>query len=331
MMRIFLVLTSCLLASSEAVADGPKMDPATRKAIANGLAYLAKQQNADGSWSEASYPHHTGISSFALLAFLSDGNLPRQGTYAPEVARGSRFLLASGRPEDGYLVGARGGNMYAHALATMVLGEIWGSTADEKIEPVLKKAVDLIVRTQAPSGGWRYAPEPTDADISATIMQVMALRAAQNSGLHVPKETMKKALSYVLARYSADDGGFSYQKIGKSAFGRTAAGICVLQLTGEYHLNRVPKAVDYLKQNANTDQHWWYAHYYAAHAMHQVGGKDWDDWYAMMRANLLARQAANGSWPDRDPRGGSIGPVYQTAIAVIILAIPSNYLPIFQR
>ena len=35
-------------------------------------------------------------------------------------------------------------------------------------------------------GGWRYEPAPTGADISVTIMQVMALRGAKDSGLHVP-------------------------------------------------------------------------------------------------------------------------------------------------
>ena len=36
-----------------------------------------------------------------------------------------------------------------------------------------------------------------------------------------------------------------------------------------------------------------------------------------------------GSWV-RVQRG-EVGPVYQTSIAVIILSVPSGYLPIFQR
>ena len=64
--------------------------------------------------------------------------------------------------------------------------------------------------------------------------------------------------------------------------------------------------------------------------MHQVGGKDWEDWYrAAQRHASAAPKAADGSWSTRDSEG--VGPVYQTAIAVIVMSIPMNYLPIYQR
>src|SRR5438105_4651613 len=122
--------------------DLVKMDDTTKKATAKALAWLATQQNADGSWSDSKYPHNTAITGFAMLAFLSQGHLPNQGQYGAEVAKGMRFLLASQREEDGYLVGARGGNMYCHGMATLCLTELWGSTGDDAIKPVLKKAVD---------------------------------------------------------------------------------------------------------------------------------------------------------------------------------------------
>ena len=76
--------------------------------------------------------------------------------------------------------------------------------------------------------------------------------------------------------------------------------------------------------------HFFYGHYYAAHAMHRVGGKEWDDWYVRIKDYLLPRQdPKNGSWTRVDR--GEVGPVYQTSIAVIILSVPANYLPIFQR
>jgi hypothetical protein len=75
--------------------------------------------------------------------------------------------------------------------------------------------------------------------------------------------------------------------------------------------------------------HFFYGHYYAAHAMHQVGGKDWEQYYGKIRDYLLPRQSFEGSWTGVE-RGG-VGPVYQTSIAVIILSVPAHYLPIFQR
>ena len=120
---------------------------------------------------------------------MSQGHLPNQGLYGPEVAKGMRFLLAVAREDDGYLVGARGGNMYCHGMATLCLAELWGMTGDDDIKPVLKKAVDLIVNAEPGRGAaaaGAIEPAPPDADISVTIMQVMALRAAKNAGLHVP-------------------------------------------------------------------------------------------------------------------------------------------------
>jgi prenyltransferase beta subunit len=325
------VLVLLGISDTSTANEDAKMDPAARKATARALEWLASQQNPDGSWSDGRYPHNTAITSFALLAFLSQGHLPGQGLYGPEVARGTRFLLSSAR-EDGYLIGARGsgnGNMYCHAMSTLVLAELWGVTADKDIKPVLTKAVNLIGSAQNFEGGWRYQPRPNEADISVTIMQVMALRAAKNSGLHVRDETMKKAITYIKSCHDPRTGGFSYQPHQVPGFARTAAGACVLQLTGEYKAAEIPRAIAFLEQNFHAHEHFWYGHYYASHAMHQVGGKRWKDWYARIRGLLLARQGGDGRWTLHEHN--DVGPVYQTSIAVIILSVPMGYMPIYQR
>ena len=332
MLRFFTVLgLVALLGPSIAEAQEVKMDEPTKKATAKALDWLAKPQNPDGSWSDGSYAHNTAITAFALLGFMSQGHLPDQGQYGPEVAKGMRFLIASQREEDGYLIGARGGNMYCHGMATLALAELWGMTGDDEIKPVLKKAVDLIVRCQNAEGGWRYEPQPTGADISVTIMQVMALRAAKNAGLNVPDATLKKAIDYIESCYDPSSGGFTYQPgRGPPGFARTAAGCCVLFLTGEYDAKEIPKAVEYLKNNFDATQHFYYGHYYAAHAMHQVGGKEWEDWYKRISGYLMPRQdLPTAAGPNSI--AAAPGPVYQTSIAVIILSVPTHYLPIFQR
>src|SRR5207302_2269178 len=254
-------------------------DDNTKKATARALEYLASRQNSDGSFSDGPYIHNTAVTAYAMLAFMSQGHVPGQGHYGPEVAKAARFLMASARASDGYLVGARGGNMYCHAMATLALAELWGQTGDDELKPVVQKAVDLIIKSQNPQGGWRYEPAPTGADISVTIMTVMALRAAKNAGHHVPDTTLKKAIAYIMSCYYPDIGGFSYMPgRGAPGFARTAAGVCVLFLTGEYSAKEIPEAVRYLQNNFYATQHFYYGHYYASHAMHQVGGKDWENW-----------------------------------------------------
>jgi squalene cyclase len=306
-----------------------KIDDDVKKATAKAYEWLAAKQNNDGSWGDSRYPNNTAITGFALMAFMSQGHVPNQGKYGPEVAKGCRFLMAAQR-EDGYLVGSRGGNMYCHGMATLALTQLWGMTGDEEVKKCLEKAVKLIVRCQSPDGGWRYEPVPSGSDISVTIMQVMALRGAKDSGLNVPKKTMDKALEYINTCYDEGSGGYTYQPHNRApGFARTAAGVCVVKLTGQYEKN-VDRSVEYLKKTMeNPREHFWYGHYYACHALHQVGGKDWEDYYSLIKKNFLRVQSNDGSWSRVDPM--SAGPVYQTAIAVIALSVPANYLPIFQR
>jgi squalene cyclase len=326
-----LLLALVLSVPSVSAKDDVKMDEPTKKATAKALEFLASQQNSDGSWGADRYPHNTAVTGFVLMAFMSQGHLPGQGLYGPEVAKGARFLVSSARPADGYLVGSRGGNMYCHGMATLVLTELWGMTGDDELKPVLEKAVDLIVRCQTREGGWRYEPQPTGHDISATIMQVMALRAAKNSGLHVPEATLKRAIEYINSCYDGKTGGYNYQP-GRTDPGiaRTAAGVCVLQLTGNYDAKEIAKAVEFLEQRPEDKRHYWYGVYYGAHAMHQVGGKKWEEWYGKAKKKLLTTQAANGSWTNQGSDDG-VGLAYSTAVSTIVLSIPLNYLPIFQN
>jgi prenyltransferase beta subunit len=333
MRHLFIVIVLIAVAAPSVAGAQEKrveMDDATKKATAKALEWLASRQNTDGSFSDGAYAHNTAITAYAMLAFMSQGHLPNQGRYGPEVGKAARFLVASQREADGYLVGARGGNMYCHAMATLALAELYGQTADDTLKTPVKKAADLIIKSQSFKGGWRYEPQPTGSDISVTIMQVMALRAAKNAGMHVPDATMKKAIAYIKSCYRPQLGGFTYMpQSGAPGFARTAAGLCVLFLTGEYEAKEIPKGVEYLKTHFDTYTHFYYGHYYAAHAMHQVGGKDWEEWYGRLTKYFLPSQSADGSWSTTNRR--EVGPVYQTSIAVIVLSVPAHYLPIFQR
>ena len=141
-------------------AEKRQLDDEVKKSTAKALEYLASKQNADGSWNAGTgaFQHNTAITGFVLMAFMSQGHLPNQGKYGPEVAKGTRFLINSARDADGYLIGTYGGRMYDHGMATLALSQLWGMTGDENIKKVLKRAVDLIVNSQTADGGWRTTP-----------------------------------------------------------------------------------------------------------------------------------------------------------------------------
>jgi hypothetical protein len=221
--------------------------------------------------------------------------------------------------------------MYGHGFATLFLAETYGMSMRSDIRNKLSKAVQLIVDTQNSEGGWRYQPIGRDADISVTICQVMALRAARNAGLYVPHTTIERCIEYVKRSQNAD-GGFMYMiQGGQSAFPRSAAGIVALYSAGVYEGPEIDRGINYLLESIprggifNRESHYFYGHYYAVQAMWHAGGDKWRRWYPAIRDELIARQREDGSWMD------SICQEYGTAMACIILQMPNNYLPIFQR
>jgi len=311
------------------------LTPKTTEAIQKGLDFLAAHQHDDGAFGAGGYGRNVAVCALGGMAFIGSGSTPGRGPYGKQVDRCVDFIL-SHTEESGFInvtASASHGPMYGHGFATMFLAECYGMTQRADIREKLTRAVELIVNTQNTEGGWRYQPirEPA-ADISVTVCEVMALRAARNAGLHVPKDTINRSIAYV-KKSQNEDGGFMYMLSGggPSAFPRSAAAVVALYSAGVYEGPEIEKGLEYLNtqmprgDDFGRDGHYFYGHYYAVQAMWQAGGDYWKHWYPAIRDALLKRQSDDGSWMD------SIGSEYGTSMALIILQIPNNYLPIFQR
>ncbi len=309
------------------------MLPQTREAIDLGLSWLAKRQNPDGSLKANTYNRNTAVISLVGIAYLASGSTPGRGKYGSAIDRCVDFVLQSS-DEKGMLCvkeSTSHGPMYDHGFATLFLAEAYGMSQQPDLRAKLSQAVDLIVRSQHKEGGWRYEPRPVEADVSVTVCQIMALRAAKNAGITVPKETVERCTNYVKRCQNAD-GGFMYRSTGgPSRFPRSAAGIVALFSAGVYEGDEITRGLDYLEANippdeeTERDSYALYGHYYAAQAMWHVGGERWKKWYAKTQQSLLAQQAKDGSWPDL------ISYEYGTAMACIVLQTPNGLVPIFQR
>ena len=307
--------------------------PETQKAIDRGLAFLAARQHRDGAMGASGYSRNVAVCALSGMAFMSAGSTPGRGPHGQEVDKCVDFILDHTQ-DNGFITvadAASHGPMYGHGFATLFLAETYGMTMRADVREKLAAAVELIIGTQNDEGGWRYQPERRDADISVTICQVMALRAARNAGLYVPHETIDRCIEYVKKSQNAD-GGFMYMiQGGQSAFPRSAAGIVALYSAGIYEGDEITRGLEYLQQYlpkskaSNRESHYFYGHYYAVQAMWHAGGKFWTDWYPAIRDALVENQREDGSWMD------SICQEYGTAMACVILQMPNNYLPIFQR
>ncbi len=326
--------------SAENVVLENEITPALDRAVSRGLAWLAANQNPDGSYTGGQrYGRHVGITALAGIAIMSDGHIPGRGGYGDNVSRCLDFILAN-MAETGLLANDTShGPMYGHGFAALFLGEIYGMTRGgpdaahaARTHEALVKAVRLIVQTQNNEGGWRYNPVPYDADISVTICEIMALRSARNAGIEVPKATIDRAVDYV-RRCQNPDGGFKYQLTsGSSAWPRSAAGVSSLFYAGIYEDQAIDRGLEYIEttgmpgRTMRQGPHYFYGHYYSVQAMYLAGGKHWAEWWPAIREELIATQAEDGSWDD-----SHAGAAYGTAMALIILQMPKRYLPIFQK
>src|SRR5262249_15771326 len=232
--------------------------PAAQRCINQGLEFLSRNQGEDGSFGERQrqYQGNLAITSLAGLAMMAGGNQPGRGTYGKVVTDALQFVLSKEDPrKPGFFhnpLAHTHGPMYWPGFATLFLAEVHGMVSNKELRKELKEklkcAVELIVKGQNPEGGWRYQPEAKDADISVTICQIMALRAARNAGIYVPKSTVDKCIEYV--KLCQDHpGGFRYMKQGgPPAFARTAAGVVALFSAGVYKGTEIERGLKYLMQ-----------------------------------------------------------------------------------
>ena len=89
----------------------------------------------------------------------------------------------------------------------------------------------------------------------------------------------------------------------------------------------VDRAVDFLeKRRAYDDNYYFYGNYYAAQAMHLIGGRAWREWYEYITGELVRMQRSDGTWLHSGEEK-----IQCTSIAILILTIPNGYLPIYQR
>jgi hypothetical protein len=335
-----------------AVRAGTLVDARTIRAAELGTRYLLRLQQPDGSWhsdagkkvnetyrvfEEGRDVPHVGVTALALLALLAGGNMPGRGPHGEAMDKGINFLIKNVQ-RSGY-ISAHKTRMYSHAFATLALAEIYGASRRKNVRVALQDAVEFTVKSQNGTGGWRYVPFTNDSDMSITVCQVVALRAARNVGIKVPRQTIDRALKYVIESAITNGdrgptGAFWYQPFDQSynrpSFALCAAGLTTLFQAGLYdddalrrHIkaHNIPKSpppsiersVAYMKaayddiyrrSGRGGPEHFffYYGNYYAAQAMYQIGGTNpaaWSSWYTQVRDHLLGMMRSS-----KDPETG---------------------------
>ena len=304
--------------------------------VKNGLQWLVKKQNQDGSFAkDRPFMYNEALAGLALTEAYG----VTQNRFWKEPAQKSiNFLMDAQRPSP---------------LGSGLWG--WRYASRQEIE-------------RFHGGGSRdaaFEKELFDSDTSATGWIVMALKSAQISGLEVRKESMDGALAFC-KWVTGSDGLVGYidpKQAGQSVGGpddhfkyhpeaMSALGMCIrifaehdaddpfLELAAKRIIKNLPEVsqpdAKHNGDRLSVDYYYWY---YASLALNQLDGPDsprksgkyWGPWNKAMVDAVLEtqhkaeRQCQTGGWviPDRWAHAG--GPVYTTAINVLTLEVYYRY------
>lgn len=358
--------------SKQALLDAFGGTAESEAAVMRGLKWLAAHQQPNGSWKLKGYgegiegcdcvsdaekevvDYDTAGTAFGLLPFLGAGvthnrapeSPPELAQYKSVVEKGLVFLgqsqIASKKEsEDGSL----GGNMYAHALATIALCEAYGLSGDERLKVPTQRAVMYMMNAQHKEGGWRYGYNQA-GDMSATGWVFLAIRSGQLAGLSIKRDPLVRAERFIESCACGPEGAkltrFCYMPTQepKPTVTLTAAGM----LTRQYLLTpkddpQLVEGVKYLMQNlppeSGTTLGSIYYYYYGTQVLHHMEGPEFDLWNHRMREHLIRTQQKEGhktgSWDvvgaPYGPRGGRM---YTTAMALMTLECYYRHLPMYR-
>lgn len=318
--------------------------PPSEQAVVNALRWLQKVQNPDGTWGKQYPGAMTGLS---LLCYLGHGETPATSReFADTVNNAINALFDAGKKEQGVLVlrgnGIDGNGAYEHAIATYALCEAYTMTKDERLAPVVKQAVEYILKGQGADGGWTYAySKKIPSDTSVSGWQIQALKAAKLTGL--PIDGIPAALDNSMKNldrvFNPKNGSFGYNNPGDRTYSLTGVGVlCKVFWQGRDD----PKVragikdimagppVDYTGPKANL-----YAWYYNTQACFMAGGVAWEKWNRMFQDDIVKHQLPDGSWqPTKSNETGGLGPadnlegqLYRTCLCTLMLEVYYRYLP----
>ena len=266
--------------------------------------------------------------------------------------------------------------MYTQAIVSLTLCEAYEMTRDSELKPLALGSVRFIEASQHDDGGWRYQAvgdsqffAHTPGDTSVSGWQMLALKSALSAGLEVQASTFYRVGAF-LDNVSSDNGSaYRYQpnsnESERKMRGTTAVGLLMREYlgwdpnrralrAGLEHLNRWFREMDddwdVLRKNRENRNgrtlvspdgrliyNLYYA-YYAALAMHHVGGRNWHRCFADTRDFLIQNQSDGGgsaheagSWLFYDQYLNDGGRLLNTAMAILILETPYRYLPMYQK
>ncbi|HZZ77171.1 MAG TPA: prenyltransferase/squalene oxidase repeat-containing protein [Gemmataceae bacterium] len=354
------IAVGCWLVTTPASSQAGDIPEKYRGTVAKGLDYLASQQAKDGHWEGDAGKHPvamTGLVGLALLmgmpaenfAYLEEAPKVAKTKHHANIQRAADWLMhKSHSKRDGLIFSEHESEtaryMEGHGLATLFLAGVCRHEPEgarkKMLTDVLTRAVKYIAKAQSSKGGWYHTSKAEGHDfdaISATAIQMQALKAAENAGVPVPAGIIAAGQGYLqasLACIHIDSKTPPSHDILRDAGAAVAASLTVSE-TLHNDLRRVamPKASEKWLEHWRT--HWIaksatdlrrdvVAHYYFSQAV-QTTRTGWPTYRTVLFDHLQKTQAKNGDWPESKEVG--IGALHASALCCIMLQLDKQTHP----
>lgn len=335
--RVFCIIAACLVlaAGGPAVRGADVTAEQIDAAVDKGVAALFALQKDDGSWGTVGQPgdYHYYISGYdacAMMGLAYGGAGPND----ERVKKGLKVLLE-----------AQLNKNYVHAVRTIALAKFYPRLSKEQQElarKCLEEDLTWTYKAQDPEGDFNYNGDG-QGELSNTQMALLGVYEASAVFKELKNDIWQKAMDRYLKTERAD-GGWNYGSrssvhINMESYGSmTAAAVASLMITRDklYGATGCPcqgnksqkrgnpqldKAIDdgikWMAGNFKVDENpgrgsyldYWY---FSCERVGLASGMKYfgtHDWYREFAAQLVARQAPDGSW----------GRIPETALAIAFL------------
>lgn len=293
--------------------------------VERGLAFLASQQQRDGSFPTLPYGQ-PGVTGLCTLAFLAHGHTPDSQPYGQQIEKAIKYITNCQKPNGLVALVAPLGSelnrnvsrtiggtaLYNHGISSLTLSEIYSSsdeTAAEEIKGIIEKSIATTLEMQRwpkirkeDKGGWRYLDllytdgEPVDSNLSNSIWQLLFLRSAKNAGFDVPQESIDEAVLFIkncfFERYQTF--GLMPSELDHRTRGMSGAGVISLALAGMHDSKEARLAGDWILQNG-------FEQYNVVEPFGQVGWLDDRYHYGVFYCTQATYQLGGHYWEEFFP------------------------------
>jgi putative zinc finger protein len=317
-----------------------------RRAIANGLVWLMRDQRKDGSWT-SSDPKRSAysdveITAAAALAYMQSGFTPYGNSGSSRRLKAAlRWLVRQQGKGGRFVASSRKRPLAAQAMAVVALSEAMRLTDRDTIRnrfaPVVERAMTVLIARQSKSGSWG------DAEVSS--MALLAVGSARAAGVLIDVEVRDRALAWLDAYRSEHiSEGYYAAKDERAKGGKSGsyAGISVTMSLppADFGGGGTKSVTADLRREPvvweSGDFFRWYAGTLAAY---RLNGQFWQQWRNRVLVELvrqqngvagkkLRRQSDMGSW-DAHGMCRQAGPAYTTAMAVLTLSASYGHSPLY--